>query len=686
MAAVVGSSAALGVGMFTLTRNANDREQARLLAAQAQDARTAITAGIGPIQSSMSSVGSVAAASNGDPAAIARLAAVDPGLRAFSALAVLHRSSSGDLVVTARLGGSPSEPLPGLTGASGRELASVVANGGTDIVGLFGSGQQRRLAIAIGQPLVPGGYFVYGEVPLPTGTTTQSTFPSLQYALYLGRSTTGPVLFTTTKALPLTGQHVDQLLDVNNPNNATPAKTEADVLFVVEADGSLTGPLSNLLPWILGGIAILFGCLVAFVVAATSRRKDQAFSLVADLEDKNAALDRAMADQVKAEEDRIRLESELRQAQRLESVGRLAGGVAHDFNNLLAAILTYSEFIADELGPDHPVQDDVAEVRKAARRAAELTRQLLVFSRRDLVKPSVLDVNDAITDLLNLLRRTLGEDIELLLELSPQLPRVLADPGELEQVLVNLAVNARDAIAGQGTIKVETCEQVIDDDASTAHAELRSGRYVRISVTDTGSGMTPEVQNQVFEPFFTTKEPGMGTGLGLSTVYAIANRYGGFVTIYSEVGVGTTVKVYLPATDEQADRDKPDQANADAAATGETILLVEDEDAVRNACRRILERAGFRVVEARDGVQALTELADTPIDLLLTDVIMPGGVSGKDLAARLQDARPGLPVLFMSGYTADVIAKRGILEPGIIVVEKPFTSSDLLGKVREVLV
>ena len=445
------------------------------------------------------------------------------------------------------------------------------------------------------------------------------------------------------------------------------------------------GRLSDLLPWILGGVTLLFGLLAAFVVDVTSRRKDQAFGLVADLEDKNAALDRAMEEQTKAERDRVRLEGELAQAQRLESVGRLAGGVAHDFNNLLAAILTYGEFIADELGPDHPLQADVVEVRKAAQRGAALTRQLLVFSRRDLVQPTILDVNDTITELLNLLRRTLGEDIDVVPILAPDVPRITADAGELEQVLVNLAVNARDAIAGEGCITIETSEQMIDEDAASAHIDLHPGRYVRIAVTDTGSGMTPEVMTEVFEPFFTTKGPGLGTGLGLSTVYGIANRYGGFVTVYSEVGEGTTFKVYLPATDEHAEVDAAVVDEAPVRSTGETVLLVEDEDAVRNACRRILERAGFEVVVASDGSQALEQLDDRPIDLLLTDVIMPGGITGRDLAERLQADRPGLPVLFMSGYTADVIATRGILAPGISVVEKPFTTADLLGKVRALL-
>ena len=297
----------------------------------------------------------------------------------------------------------------------------------------------------------------------------------------------------------------------------------------------------------------------------------------------------------------------------------------------------------------------------------------------------MLDVNDIITDLLNLLQRTLGEDIALQPVLGPELPCVLADPGELEQVIVNLAVNARDAIVGPGTITVATSEQVIDEEAASAHAETRPGRYVCIAVSDTGSGMAPRVIEQIFEPFFTTKPTGVGTGLGLSTVYGILHRYRGFISVYSEVGLGTTFKVYLPATDDAAELREESDEQGPTSATGETVLLVEDEEAVRLACRRILERAGFAVVEASDGSQALDMLADRPIDLLLTDVIMPGGVTGRDLAEQLHTTRPGLPVLFMSGYTADIIATRGILEPGVNVVEKPFSSADLLGKVRELL-
>jgi signal transduction histidine kinase/CheY-like chemotaxis protein len=682
---VMAAAIALAGGMFTLSRNVTQRDAQRLAVFEADNAKTAVTALIGQIESTMSSVGSVAAVSSGDPDAVNRLAAADPSTDLFSALAILHRSPTGGLVITSQRG-TPSAPVTDLSGTKGQELATVVEHGGVRVLGFFGRGANRRLAMAAGMPVVPGGNVVYVEVPLPAGTTFQSGVPGLQYALYDGRTESSPVLFASAKVVNGAGQQVRQMVDLNDLYSSTPPKSgDAVLLFVVTSSGATVGRLSSLLPWILAFIAILAGLLVGFAIEATSRRKDQALALVTDLEEKNAELDRAMTEQALADAARSRLEGELRQAQRLEAVGRLAGGVAHDFNNLLAVILTYSDFMAEELGSDHPLQADLAEVRKAGARAADLTRKLLVFSRRDLVSPSVLDVNSTITDLMSLLHRTLGEDVLLRPALTPDLPRVLVDPGELEQVLVNLVVNARDAIVGEGTITVETSEQELDEDAARAHVDLRPGRFVRIAVTDTGCGMAPEVASQVFEPFFTTKGPGAGTGLGLSTVYGIVNRYGGYVTVYSEVGEGTTFKVYLPATDETPEPAVTDVSPHAIAATGETVLVVEDEDAVRNACRRILERAGFHVLEASNGSQVLAELSDDPVDLLLTDVIMPGGLSGRELAEQLQRDRPELRVLFMSGYSADIIATRGVLDPGVTVVEKPFSSADLLGKVRELL-
>lgn len=685
--AVATAALVLAVGMFFLSRAANHHDEQRLATLQAQDAKTAFSALIGQIESSMSSVGSVAAATDSSSQAINRLADSDPSVAIFSAIAVLHRSPAGGVVVTARRGSTSNWPSD-LKPSEASDLSNVIDHGGVSILGFSGSGTSRRLAIAEGAPLVPGNYVVYGEVPLPAGTTIKSSFPNLQYAIYAGSTGAAPVLISTTRALPLTGNVVTQYLDLNNLYaTSVPSPGPSTLMFVVSISGPILGTLSGLLPWILAAVAVLAGLGVACVLEVIWRRKDQALALVDDLERKNAELDTAMTEHAEAQRVRERLEGELRQAQRMEAVGRLAGGVAHDFNNLLAVILNYADFIADGLGEDHPLQQDVEEVQKAGKRAANLTRQLLVFSRRDLVKPSVVDVNHSITDLLKLLQRTIGEEIELRTVLASDLPQVLADPGELEQVLVNLVVNARDAISGPGAITVETDEQLIDEEAARAHADLTVGRYVRISVTDTGCGMTPEVTSHVFEPFFTTKSRGAGTGLGLSTVYGITKRYGGYLTVYSEVDVGTTFKVYLPACEEEEKVEVPstDVAPVEVAREGETVLLVEDEDAVRSACRRILERAGFNVLEACNGAEALAG-APERVDLLLTDVIMPGGLSGRELADSLQELRPGLRVLYMSGYNADAIATRGILEPGIAVVEKPFTSSDLITKVREVLV
>lgn len=674
----------VATGMFALSRELNQRDSRRLLTFQATDARTSVTALIAQVEAAMSSVGSVAASTNGSPVALDRLMTAIPSLEAFSTLSVLHLSSSGPPAVI-ELRGNASSPLGDLGGPNGPGLAKLEAKGGYQLF-VFGHGVQRRLALSVGAPAVPAGYVIYAELLLPSGATPASGLPGLGFALYGGRTTNSPLLFASTNVLPLPGQRVSQLVDLNSLDSTTaPLPGAPALLFVVSATGSPLGVLSDLLPWILAVVVILAGILVAFVVESTARRRDHALALVGDLKQKNDALDRAMTEQAEAEQTRIRLENELRQAQRLEAVGQLAGGVAHDFNNLLMVILASADFMAQELPEGHPLEEDLEEVRNGARRAAELTRQLLVFSRRDLVEPSVLDVNDAISDVVNLLARTVGEQVRLESILAPGLPRVLSDPGELQQVLVNLVVNARQAIETDGTITIETCVQLIDEDAANAHFELQPGRYVRIAVTDTGCGMTPETASRVFEPYFTTKDPGSGTGLGLATVYGIVTRYGGYVTVYSEVDVGTTFKVYLPATDaEMVEPPAPAPAEERGAASG-TVLVVEDESGVRKACRRILEHAGFHVLEASTGAEALARVDGLQIDLLLTDVVMPGGMSGRDLAQQLEQLRPGIPVLFMSGYNADAIATRGVLEPGISVVEKPFTSADLLLKVRQLL-
>lgn len=674
----------LAAGLFLVSRSDYQVNENRLVTLQAADAKTTFTSVIAEMESSMSSLGSVAAATNADPSAIRRLVDADPSLRTLSAFEIFHTSPSGSpLVVYSQGIGRGSARV----GESAPGIAKTATVGGFRILGFTGSGMGRTLAVAEGKPFVPGGYVVFTQVALPEGTTVNSSIPGLQYVLYTGSSTTSPVLISTSAHLPLTGgQLVKQYVnldDLGSPNGPTSGGSR--ILLLVSVSRSLAGTWPRVLQWMLAAISLLVGIIVAAGIELTSRRRDQALELVDDLAHKNVELDRAMAEQAEAETARTRLENELRQAQRMEAVGRLAGGVAHDFNNLLAVILNYADFVSEGLPAESPLQDDIAEVSNAARRAADLTRQLLVFSRRDLVTPSIVDVNESVTELLSLLQRTLPEEITLEARLTPESANVLADRSELDQVVVNLIVNARDAISGHGSIIVETTNQEIDDHAAQAHAGLRPGRYVRMSITDTGSGMDPEVASRVFEPFFTTKAPGSGTGLGLATVYAIVNRYGGCVTVYSEVGLGTSFKVYLPASDSVPDSEKEEDTVDDTAVTGETVLVVEDEVAVRSACRRILERAGFNVLEASNGANALAETTDH-VDLLLTDVIMPGGVSGKELAENLQREHPDLKVVFMSGYNADVIATRGILETGISVIEKPFTTSDLLNKVREVLV
>jgi PAS domain S-box-containing protein len=390
---------------------------------------------------------------------------------------------------------------------------------------------------------------------------------------------------------------------------------------------------------------------------------------------------RDLSDQIRAREENEQLKERLNQSQRLETVGQLAGGIAHDFNNLLAVILNCADFVQEDVPEDSPVHEDVLEIRRAAERAAALTRQLLVFSRRDVVLPTVLDVNGAVAEAEKLLRRTIGEHVALSTGLGDAVWPVMADQGQLEQVLVNLAVNARDAMPSGGRLIIETENVVLDDEAARTYSELASGRYVQLSVTDTGTGMPPEVAARAFDPFFTTKPTGQGTGLGLATIYGIVKSAGGHVFIYSEPGHGTAVKIYLPAADEEADAAVPLAAEPVPAGAGETILLVEDEHGVRESTKRILERNGYNVVTATNGVEALAICDESAaIDLVLTDVVMPE-MSGKELALEIAERHKGTKVLYMSGYTDQQIA---FSEAGSLI-EKPFKSDVLLRRIDDTL-
>ena len=380
------------------------------------------------------------------------------------------------------------------------------------------------------------------------------------------------------------------------------------------------------------------------------------------------------------------LEEQFRQAQKMEAVGQLAGGVAHDFNNLLTVIHGHAELLLTTLNADDRRRTDVDEILNAAERAAGLTRQLLAFSRKQVLQPTLLDMNSLVIQASKMLRRLIGENIELVTKLAPARPAVVADAGQLEQILMNLAVNARDAMPQGGRLSIETATVVLDESYAIQHVAVRPGPYVMLAVTDNGAGMDEQTRRRLFEPFFTTKERGRGTGLGLATVYGIVKQSGGYVWVYSEPGRGSTFKVYLPHVEDGATIE-PATSDVEGVPSGsETVLLVEDEQAVRSLSRALLERAGYQVLDAadpREAEEVFRQHADR-IDLLVTDVIMPGS-SGPALFGRLSVERPNLRVLYMSGYTDDAIVQHAGLPANMVFLQKPFTAHGLMCKVREAL-
>ncbi len=384
--------------------------------------------------------------------------------------------------------------------------------------------------------------------------------------------------------------------------------------------------------------------------------------------------------------ERHQLEEQLRQAQKMEAVGRLAGGVAHDFNNLLMVIKGHTEMLLNASSPGDQISRKIGQIDRAADRAASLTRQLLAFSRMQVLQPRAMNLNGVVEEMGKLIPRLIGEDIELVIRTFPDLGTIRADASQMEQVIMNLAVNARDAMPGGGKLRIETSNAELDRSYNASHPVVQPGRYVLLVVTDTGTGMDPETQAHIFEPFFTTKEQGKGTGLGLATVYGVVKQSGGFIWVYSEIGKGTCFKIYLPRVDQLAENPGAPQPFAEAPHGTETVLLAEDEQDVREVAREFLESGGYKVLEACNGADALRLVAEHKgsIDLLVTDMVMPG-MTGQELAARLQQQRTGLSVIYMSGYSEHAAAEAAQADASVRLLTKPFSRGAILRTVREVL-
>jgi two-component system, cell cycle sensor histidine kinase and response regulator CckA len=398
-------------------------------------------------------------------------------------------------------------------------------------------------------------------------------------------------------------------------------------------------------------------------------------------------LARDVTERKRAEEEKRKLEAQLNQAQKMESIGTLAGGVAHDFNNILTAIIGNAELALTDLGKNSRVNQSLDEILKAGHRAAALTRQLLAFSRKELIRPEILDLTSLMVNFEKMLRRLIGEDIDLVTVYTPDLWQVEADPGQMEQIIMNLAVNARDAMPKGGALTVETTNVELDKGYFRDHGvENEAGPYVVLAITDSGKGMDEEIQARIFEPFFTTKGLGTGTGLGLSTVYGIVKQNKGYIWVYSEPERGTTFKIYLPTAGADAEAGKTKLFPVRSLKGSETILVVDDDEMLRKTAEKMLKGYGYRVLRAKDGNEALNISGshDGPIHLMLTDVVMPG-MSGRDLSEQLKSTVPEIKVLYMSGYTNDAIAHHGILEKDVEFIQKPFTREGLATKVREVL-
>ena len=551
--------------------------------------------------------------------------------------------------------------------ADGRVQKAVKGRSELSATGL--ADRAGKLALGMAMPIgtTAAAYF---ETPLEGAVQEDDILPGqpfagLDYAVYVGEATPSHLMWTNVASKRLDGEIAQAYVGLNLTDTyESPLfdPVHRPMLIQLEAQSPLMGRLATVMPWLLLAFGLIGSLLVVILLEASQRRRDAALVLVAELECRNGEVQAAV-------QQRVEVEERLRQSQRLEAVGQLAGGIAHDFNNLLAVIISYAGFLKPAVA-GHPMAEDVEEIDKAAHRAAELTQQLLMFSRREPVRPSVVDARALVADRERLLRRTLSEDIELVVELPDHPVHVRADAIELDQVVMNLVVNARDAMPYGGRLHLVLTEIPSFD----------GGADVQLLVADNGSGMEPEVLEHALEPFFTTKEVGRGTGLGLATVYGIVTRWGGEVRLSSRVGEGTVVTVQLPRCEGPSGLPAVPKTTPQVVAPG-TVLLVEDEDGVRRATQRILLEAGFDVIVAEDGLAALEAFDSHDIDVLVTDVVMPGGMSGPDLAEQCRDRRPGLPVVLASGHSRDHLSRRGSLPPATLVLRKPFTASELLAAV-----
>ena len=582
--------------------------------------------------------------------------------------AFLHRmrESFGGEIVIARQGEVITSTLAAMPHA---DLAGTVLAAGPDRGGTVRLGREEFVMAPLALGVEPGGepVMLYLLDPLSTALGSVNDVMRVSFLLYGGLAVllagAGAALVSRSLLAPLRSfvgfmESVAERGDYSRRFDASGATAEIRTLNV---------SYDHLIESLAQGLAEL------------KRRTEE-------LSRANVTLTEEMRERERAEQALRASEQQLRQSQKLEAVGTLAGGVAHDFNNLLTVILSYTELVMKELGPTSPLHEDLESVHGAGLRAAGLTRQLLAFSRKQVMQPRVLDLNTAVAGIEKMLRRVIGEDIDLQTVAGASSGYVQADPGQLEQVIMNLVVNARDAMPRGGRLTLETSNVHFSEGAPDLLPPMGPGEWVLLAVSDTGTGMDEATRARIFEPFFTTKEPGKGTGLGLSTVYGIIKQSGGFVWVASEPGQGTTFKIYLPQV---ADTGEPATRVLEPAprSTGtETILLAEDEEPVRVLACRCLESMGYRVLSAgrSDKARRLAERHGGPIHLLVADVVMPGG-SGPELAESLAAAHPEMRVLYMSGYTDDAIVHRGVIAPGIELLEKPFTPESLRKRVRDVL-